>query len=177
MLKKLLPLILFISCCKPLGPPHLEEVGRFKRKINQSFMQNYGLSCNGSGGGFVDQINKLDMTYIKNGVYSIEEARYLIVRCMEEMYDSINNDENILPYLKTHPFERNCLVISILFKDGYIENRKPNYPIALAHVLICKDKIFYGIDEEDSGSFPTVYEEPYSEAYKIVYGVDMPCSN
>lgn len=174
MFKILIPVLMFFSWFEPVDP-HIREAARFKKEINKQLKEKYNLSIGGTGGGFVDQINTLGMTYEIKGFFTVDEARILMVSCMEEVYEAINADLAIRPFLKNHPFNRQQLELSISFLDGIFSLASKHQPQPLTYVLVGRDAVVYCID--DGKMLQDVHEESYSEAYKIVYGKDIPCTD
>lgn len=164
----LLGCLLQLTACTESTPvkPHTYEAFRFMSESQKNFKKQYNLNAFGVGGRLSGNIKELDMSFILKceRVYSIDEARELIVNCVEEVYLNVNNDECIRPYLENYPFDRNKLMISINFagNDGrFFKNKQ------LASVNLNGDYVYYSSYTDELG-FDTLYKETYEEALEIV---------
>lgn len=167
MLKRLLPLLLLFSCQKALTPQE-EQIDRFAKEINQKVQAKCKLKLTHINADSKDEINHLDITYSLRGLYSVDEARVMMVNCMEEVYQSINCNDAMKPYLKKLPFERYDLRINISFPDGFNQNPHNDPSAPLFYVLVCKNNIIYCTDSV-RGPLNDVRKEKYEDAYWTVY--------
>ena len=123
------------------------------------------LDCYGSGGGFMDNVNRIILAFDGVRNLSIAEARLLIVECEEELLKRINEDVAIRPYLSHYPFEGSATDISLCFYDpkGQIVESKYIGKVATIHGYI-----FYNIYDHEQDNFALLFKESYQEALKIV---------
>ena len=164
----ILSMLTFTACSESTPvKPHSYEAFRFMSECKTSFKKQYNLNPYSVGGCLSGNIQELDMSFTtprSDKLYSIEEARQLLVTLVEEIYMNVNNDECIRPYLDSYPFERNKLMIAINFTDEsgrFIKNQQ------LASVNLNGYNIFYSTYSHESG-FKTIYKETYEEALEIV---------
>lgn len=127
--------------------------------------KNYQLYCEGRGGGFLHNVNNIDVSFVGTKNLSIEDTRILIVKSVEELLKRINENTNIQPYLSHYPFtERGLsLIVSLCKKNG---ERVDSDFIALA--FVAGAKVYYSFYDHKEHCLKNLYEESYQEALKIV---------
>lgn len=168
-MKKIKNILLFVvslvlSCCTK-EPPHIVEGNRVMHKFSAKLKQN-GLRPFGVGGYFFDKVNKYTVSYILFiETMNIEDARKLILETSEEIFDIINKDEKIRPYLLNYPFNPyDNIYLSIAFLDKGQRLLAPN----ISHVCLFDGKISYSYYENNQ--FVDHYKESFNDAYFIQYG-------
>lgn len=136
--------------------------------------KKYHFHLIGSGGGIPDDVTLFTLHYVSRDRVDILEARKMFVNNVEALLQLINTNEQIRPYLCNYPFTVKNLEFSIAFEDEFIHMREPPF---LAYVSLINKKIFYSYYDQNSGRFiGKDYNEPYSEARRIVLG-DEPFTN
>lgn len=161
----------FFSCHR--DPYYIQQADRITGAFSEEAYRSDRLLPFGSGGAFMDDVKKINLTYIAYRKATVSEARELIVRHTERLLEKINADLKIRPYLHDYPFTALNLKFSIIFEDKKGEIQSP----FLGHVMLINGDIVYSINEikvtpwnSVLNTFKTVYEEPYSEAVRIVGG-------
>lgn len=134
-------------------------------RVAKKIHQETGLKLMGIGGGMIQQINRMGMSFARYGDLSMEEARELLVYCVEEYLDAINADEKIRPYLCCYPFSPNNIEINIFI---YGEDRRAPPIGFLTVVAEIYGRMTYKIHQPDPVIMKTIHEEPYNEAKKLV---------
>jgi hypothetical protein len=91
-----------------------------------------------------------------------------MVKLKERFVEVINNHEKVRPYLREHPVTAERAKINLRFCDKkgvqYCDG-------TVAFVLVGSDnKIYYCGSELNDLKWNDLFEEPYSEAVKIVHG-------
>ena len=152
---------------------YTEEEDRIKERyvdeVLNSFAQEmdetYSLSCCGVGGSMPYDIKQIGIDFMVHQQVEIEEARELVVKATERLVEMVNASEKVRPYLIEYPwtYSRSHIMISFLKENG----RK--YPQGVSLIFQAKDQLFYyGPIECENGLDPTIKEETYVEAKKIV---------
>ena len=126
--------------------------------------KTYQLHCYGNGGGFLENINNIQLNF--NGIrnLSIEEARILIIECTEELLKRINEDTQVRPYLSHYPFTEKGLTLLINFDKKNGETVDANF---IADVFTCNEMIYYDIYDPQKNLLKKIYQEPYQNALQI----------
>ena len=154
----------FESCSSSSIPIHIQVSDRLVSSYIEE-TKNNGLKLIGSGGSFMHDIQAYDLHYITVQNLDVNAARNLYVKTMETLLHRINHDPKIRPYLHTYPFTIENVKIMSSFKkpDG---KRVDSKYVAL--VFCVKGKIDYS--RNVNNTLQDLYEEPYSEALRIVKG-------
>jgi hypothetical protein len=146
-------------------PQYEKDVDVVTDQVAKKIYQETGLKLMGTGGGLIDQINRLGISFARYGDLSMEEARELLVYCVEEYLDAINADEKIRPHLCCYPFSPNNIEIAIFI---YGEDRR-DPPIGFLTVVAeIYGRMTYKIQQPGFPSMKTIHEEPYDEAKKLM---------
>ena len=129
-------------------------------KINQK----YGLVPIGTGGIVKENIKKLSLSLQSKDILSIDQARALIVGCVNEYLKVINNDSALRQYLETYPFTENNIELNLFIQRS---SDLTNHFGKLIVVTSFKGKIYYDILKTEF-QHETVLEESFEEAVRIV---------
>ncbi len=112
-------LILFFSlinpivCCANESPKHVIVAGKVRGASANKIAKKYGLQICGFGGAMMDSVKEIGVDFMVYRPLKKEEARELLVKCVEEFLDDINNDVELRPYLATYPFDAGHITISL----------------------------------------------------------------
>ena len=133
----------------------------------QEFRTEKGLFTIGTGGALMYNVKELDLMCESYQQVNTEEARKLVVECVNRILEKVNADEEIRPYLENFPFTANNIEFGILFfqkkdkhfvKDGFI-----------ASAGSLKGKLYYRVfDATEPTTLNTIHEEPFEEGLRIV---------
>ena len=120
------------------------------------------LRCVGTGGQMMYEIKSLFMAFKSSVPFEIDQARNLLVQCVQIYLKNINASKKIQPYLSNYPFENKNIRISIHCPvDG-------NGLEHLFYVTIRNGTISYQKDRGREIPSETIHEETYEEALKIL---------
>ena len=122
-----------------------------------------GLILCGTGGGMLDQVRMLALSFDYPDEVTIQEGRKLLIAAVQTLLAEINANELIRPYLQNYPFESTNIEIRIFLKNP----EPPNFEENSLHVLSVIDGIFNyytKIPEKKFGRFKKIYKETYTEA-------------
>lgn len=138
-------------------------------KISEPYIQQtcckYGLRANAAGGGFYRNVAHIDLTFFSNIQATVGDARKLYVEMAEDLIARYNSNEPIRGFLANFPFEQKNICLNIWFADGN--------PLAWVNYHESQDKIVYHFNDPQHFSKFRNVEEPYSEAYKKVFGHEL----
>ena len=156
--------ILF-SCNKHQIPEYERIADAITAKTAKKMASERNLQLIGIGGGMMDNVRMMAMSFNYDHELTIEEGRELVVYCVEKYLSAINSNEQIRPYLKNYPFRSENIEIRIfLYKPGH-----QDVPIgALSVVGAYTGTLAYKTREEESISLKRVHEETYQEALEIL---------
>ncbi|HNA62248.1 MAG TPA: hypothetical protein PKW79_04150 [Rhabdochlamydiaceae bacterium] len=165
----LIVLVLCCACSNNISsyrvPQYEKDVDVVTDRVAKEIHRTTGLKLMGTGGGLIDQINRLGMSFARYGDLSMEEARELLVYCIEEYLEAINANEKIRPHLCCYPFTPNNVEIIIFI---YREDRRRPPVGFLTVVAGAYGKMIYKIQQPGFPSMKDIHEEPYDEAKKLV---------
>jgi hypothetical protein len=162
-LKYFLPLVLLVSACYQ-DNPKVRAARRVRNEVATNLKKTKNLRPIGSGGGMMDKIWVLSLSFNYYKEIDIEEGRKLLVDSVNEFSTTVNADEHIRPFLKEYPFGPNNIEVSIYLRnpDGSDpEGSKLQVINALEGTL--KYKIY---DQEKH--LKTICEETFEEALKKI---------
>lgn len=158
-------LMIFVAC----SPPQHDHV-----TAGQAFTKRYAIEMRrennwwmfGFGGGYLNDINELSFKFIAHEQLELNEARRLIVENIEHLYELINNDPELSPYLTETPFGRKRITLGVMFfKTGTMDYVDPPF---IDNVICVDGKIRYSTQQKDKNNLNIAYRETYEEAYEIV---------
>ena len=115
----------------------------------------------GFGGGMMHQIRMLALSFNYYKPVEIEQARELLFSAGSLLLKTINENEQIRPYLDTYPFQPKNIEIRIFLKaaDKFaIEDEK------LCGISMLDGILEYEIHDPKTKKLTTIYSETYEEA-------------
>jgi hypothetical protein len=157
----------------PKEDPYLSEaekgVNELLAKAAKQLAKKHGMRVSGEGAGMPSRvINLLILSFRINGSLTQDEARKLLVECVEEFLQIANSDEKIRPYMKNFPFTSENIDLAIFIYD---KNGKDVFHPNLEVVALEYGKLVYRtIDKENRFTYKSKFSESYQEALKIVQG-------
>jgi hypothetical protein len=102
---------------------HSKMLYGFNAKMGKFFGKKYAMSMYGTGGGAKkDGIWQFSLSLERCGNPLTEnEARRLIINCLDDFLEAANSDEELRPFLKTYPFKPESIDLAIFSsdKEGY----------------------------------------------------------
>lgn len=122
-----------------------------------------GLVPCGSGGGAMDQVRMLALSFNYGQEVNITEGRKLLISALDTFQAVINSDEEIRPYLIKYPFEPKNIEIRIFIQNP---DGRPIGLDALCVISAIDGILEYEIHTPDGMWLDTVYQETYEEALK-----------
>ncbi len=164
----LVPLI--ILCCvifrEELFETDYEKVAdAITAKVAKKIRREKNLILIGTGGGMMDDIKMMAMSFCYYQEVDIEDARKLLVYCVEEYLNAINASEKVRPYLHNHPFTAKNVEIRLFISQVDTSD------VALGRLCgadAIKGDLNYYADNADRYTLKRLHEETYEEAFRIV---------
>ena len=148
--------------------PEYEKISdKITARTAKKLSKKYQLDPVGSGGSMMHDVEMLALSFNCYRPLSIDESRELVINCVNEYLKSVNENEEIRPYLHNYPFtEQNIQVIIFFFGDKNFQKISPGKVNGVSAV---KEQVRYYTDSiEDEYKLETLHQETYEEALRIV---------
>ncbi|WP_420421708.1 hypothetical protein [Simkania sp.] len=148
--------------------PEYEKISdEITARTAKKLSRKYQLDPIGSGGSMMHDVEMLALSFNCYRSLSINESRELVINCVNEYIKSINENEDIRPYLHDYPFSAQNIQIKIFFFGD--ENFQKIPPGKINVVSTGKKRVRYYTDsDEDEYKLETLHQETYEEALRIV---------
>lgn len=167
----LLPLI----ACSSSNPQWMTEeikesqkctqiAGRIRTIFIEKMLKEKHLVAVGTGSNGIDKLECLSVTFQTFRKYDTQQARELLVDCVEQFKTIINQHEEIEQYSRDFPYTDKNIDIDVLFLDEnkMFERGRFVSPPYIAVAAAKEGKLTYCIDLNDC--LKRIYEETYEEA-------------
>jgi hypothetical protein len=165
----LLATLSFLFGCASLGyqsPRYVKLAAEITEKTAQKLKGKKNLYLIGTGGGMMNDIQAMHMSFHFYQEVDLKEARELVVYAVNEYLLDINNNEEIRPYLHEFPFTAQNVEIRIfIYKpDGTCPSLdKIDYISAINGILT------YYLDLPETYSRRAICKETYEEALQSIF--------
>lgn len=129
--------------------------------------EKYKMKQCGNGLGGMDKIWLISLSFERISPSTNEnEARNLIVHCVEDLLEAINSNEELKPLLQTYPFNAKNIKLDIYnLNNNKTEQTFPNISVVGNN----KGKVCYlSVSPENKYSYHTEKYETYDEAVAIL---------
>jgi hypothetical protein len=149
-----------------LFEPDYEKIAdAITAKTAQKIRKEKGLIPIGTGGGMMEDIEMMAISFNYYKEVDFDTARRFVVYCVEEYLTAINSSEKVRPYLHNYPFTAKNVEIRIFF---YKPDRRdpPLGSITVASSIA--GNVRYKANNPNGYTLDTLREETYEEALKIV---------
>lgn len=167
----LMMLISFVGCST--SPPWVTT----SHTISDDFIQDMG-KCGwqvyGTGGGMMNDIKSVSLSFQTRYTPDISMARAIFVYSMEDLLDRYNSSESARPYLHNFPFTNKNIDLSLRFLalDG---GRPPEGLVTYVTnfngiVMYCS----FDPDPNNVNELKVLLKEPYEEALRIILTEGLP---
>ena len=168
--KNLLLILIFLSGPLSASPDDNVPYIVYAKEIMNTFIskseKEYTLECIGTGGKFSKNVAGITIKFVAYRKGTLEEARLLEVTMIEALLSRINTDEKIRPFLNAYPFNINDIKISIAFHKKDNSCYSDGSVVYVSHI---KNKLFYYSEKPKTEDLILIMEEPYEQAYKIIF--------
>lgn len=101
----LIYLLLYICFMLPVYSfDYTAEAQSLSNRTAKELANKYDLKIVGSGGGTMNGVERLSLSFQLDKSLTIESARKLILECLTTFQNDINSNSSIRPYLAEYPF-------------------------------------------------------------------------
>ena len=150
-----------------VSPPSIAMTEKLENRVAPLLEKKYKMRLCGSGGGMPDGIvNMLALSFDSYRTISIEEARPILVDCVNTYMNAVNEDKELKPYLKNTPFTPQNIEISIYFNSPRGEEVYDPY-LSIASTL-CGKLIYRTKEKGQKFGYKSEIVESYEDAVKIL---------
>lgn len=150
-----------------VSPPSIAMTEKLENRVAPLIEKKYKMRLCGSGGGMPDGIvNMLALSFDSYRTISIEEARPILVDCINIYMNAVNEDKELKPYLKNAPFTPENIEISIYFNSPRGEEVYDPY-LSIASTL-CGKLIYRTKEKGKIFGYKSEVIESYEDAVKIL---------
>ena len=161
-----LGIILIIISCSSIGLSRDEKiVNQITAKTAAKIEKEKDLYLFGTGGSMMDDIKSLHMAFQCFRELDIDEARDLLVYCVEEFLNAINTNEEVRPYLHNYPFTAKNISIEIYISKPDRTNI-PRGSICIAESSA--GKVVFYIRSKENNRLKIIRQETYEEAKELI---------
>ena len=139
-------------------------MNEIKSDVARTLEKRHNMCLIGEGTGAMHCVEMLSLSFQINRILTKENARKIIVDCVNEFTKKVNAHVKIRPYLKTFPFEGAQVTIYITDK-----NRRNIYDPEIGVVSYREGEItYYTDDPENKWKYKTKIKETLEEAMQIL---------
>ncbi|NRA89800.1 MAG: hypothetical protein HRU43_01490, partial [Simkaniaceae bacterium] len=123
--------------------------------------EKYGVSQTSFGGTLQGKIRVILLS-VSSKKYdcTIDEARKLLVSCVEDYLAEINNNQKLRPHLSHYPFSDKGIQFGIGFHARDDD--------AIRHIFLLNGNVCYSSTKEGEGALERKHKETYEEAKEKV---------
>lgn len=161
----LLLIAIFLTACQPSTSKtyqtseHEKIADKITSLTAQKIESETGLRLMGTGGGMMGKVRMMAMSFQYSGDITLQQARELLIYCLNEYLLAINSNEEIRPYLIYHPLNPEDIQIEIYIRSQSQEEQSIG---ALSLVGAVRGVLDYNIKQPD----PMIYEKIHNESYE-----------
>ncbi len=109
---------------RSFNPSYEKIANQITLDTGHSLKEKYDLYTIGIGGGMIDDIKHMDISLRSISIPSIDEARELILSCIDIYLDRINSTEEVRNYLHCYPFKEDNISVRIFLEGKMKINSK-----------------------------------------------------
>lgn len=157
-------LLVFCSGCGSHATGYVKMANQISFDYSKIVRREDNLILSSYGGGFLDAVNFINLSFNISRLSNIIEARQLIVHKVEEYLSMINSCDEIRPYLNNYPFDGKNVNLSI----GFFYNDEFANPPYVAHAFVQSGIVYYSTYDCANKRLEDLYSELYEEALRLV---------
>lgn len=162
---KILLLLFFLSSCQK-EPMYVQLADQEMFSFANEVKQNNNLKLIGYGGGFLNRINSISLTFSGKQQLDLEESRFMFLSLSQRFLANINANEKIRPYLADYPFSAKNLDFAIFFPCYPVEETKYVTAVSISNTYNFDNdpvQVLYTVID-DKGEGRIVHVETYEKA-------------
>jgi hypothetical protein len=149
-------------------PKHVLAAGKIRTASAEKLAKKYDMHICGVGGGMMGRVNEIGIAFMVYRPLKKEEARELVVKCVQEFLEDINNDPEVRPYLVTYPFDERYVRISLYSESP--RRKDVCYPY-ISIITSSQGRVHYlGRSSEKDEKYEWEERETFQEALQILRG-------
>lgn len=162
---------IFLITCQTSAPKiyqiseHEKIADKITSLVAQKIEAETGMRLMGTGGGMMGKVRMMSMSFQYFGDVSFEQARELLVYCVNEYLLAINTNEEIKPFLVHYPFTPEDIQIEI-----YIRKQSGQDPSvgSLSLIGAVYGVLDYNVKRPDPILYEKIQKESYEKAVKTL---------
>lgn len=159
------------NCQNKTGSPHVKYTYKEINKFKKHAFKKYGVVLWGHGGGFMNQINKIDLSFYIKKEKSLDEMRDMIVNLANDFITQVNSNNEIKQYLVEIPFSSDHLKLSVALFDKnrkFILNSEESKEKKISLVSLIENDIYYKAAHKEGSPMQLICKETFQEAIEKV---------
>ena len=139
-------------------------------RVGKQLKKDINLQYVGGGGGMMDSIRMMAMSFQLFHEVDLPEARRILVCATTEYLNAINDSKRVRPYLRNYPFKVENIEIMIWVQTA---NNRDVAPDEIAFMSSDNGILIYKIVENRTPyTSKEIHQETYQEALKIIQEED-----
>jgi hypothetical protein len=143
-----------------------QVVNKVLNSVAKTLSRRHGMSCVGSGGAMMYQVEYLDLTFSMNRPLNKEEARSIIIDSVDEFINSVNKDVKLRRFLEVYPFCPKNISVGILLTN--YDGTNLFHPQLTTVGFVNGNVLYITDDKENSWKHKEKIKESYDEAKRIL---------
>lgn len=174
-MKRIFSFLLLLCACSLLlslkrsdqGVNYVKIADKIVAKTANTLCKKHQLSCIADSAGMMHCVYMVGMSFEIRCTLDENEARIILIDCVEELLEAINSNKEIRPFLSNYPFNEKNIHLAIFSVD---KNGQDTFDPYIGSVSISKqDSItFRTKDPNNIYGYKNEYRENYQEALKTV---------
>ncbi len=143
-----------------------QVVNKVLNSVAKTLSRRHGMSCVGSGGAMMYQVEYLDLTFSMNRPLDKDEARNIIIDAVDEFLKAVNNDIKLRKFLEVYPYGPKNISVGIMLRN--YDGTKLFHPQLGTVGFVNGNVLYLTDDKENSWKYKEEIEESYDEAKRIL---------
>ncbi len=164
----LAPFILSFSFFPSKKRDHEDMANEISAKVAKTLCKKHNMEWVGEGGGMMGSVYTIGLSFRVYHPLDRNEARMLVVDCVEELLAAVNQNEEIRPYLKDYPFTTKNVDIAVYSSNS--DGRTVFDPYITVASIYKSDTIEFATKEPNQVPYKNEYRESYQAALTQVKG-------
>jgi hypothetical protein len=146
-------------------PDYEKMADRITAVTAQKIERESGLVLCGTGGGMMDHIRMMAMSFNCYNEITVEQGRELLIYCVNQYLSAINTNKGIKQYLVHFPFTQKDVEIRIFIRKPDHSEVSIGLPSVISQI---NGQLVYKVKQLGPVSLKESHEETYEEAVKLL---------